>query len=130
MYAVLRHQKKFEALRSFTLENGQAEIERRNRRHKGDPNESTDSFDIDSRISSDSPSTSHQLSPTLGGVPEEAFAIGDDEDEDADSDHRSTREHSTPTDRPSQPSSVSSSALNDTMPIQYVSITQYKFLLW
>jgi High-temperature-induced dauer-formation protein len=126
VYAVLRNRKRFVALRSFTLESGQAEIEQRNQRQKENLNEPTDSVDIGSRISGDSiqsPSTSHQRGSTLSGVPEETFAIGDDDDEDTDDDHRPTPAYSTPTDHPSRPSSVSSSIVDEAVPIQYVSVS-------
>jgi hypothetical protein len=133
VYRVLHNKKRFEALRSFTLESGQAEIERRNQRQKENPSEPTDSFDISSRTSGDSirsPSTSHQRAPTLSGVPEETFAIGDDDDEDTDDDHRPTPVYSTPTDHPSRPSSVSSSTVDETVPIQYVTVSYRNKLLY
>lgn len=124
MFAIIRNKKRFEALRSFTLESGQAEIERRNRRQKESLTESTDSLELSSRPSADSirsPSTSHRRPSTLSNVPEEesAFAIGDDDDddEDTDDDTRHTPAHSTPTERHSRPSSVSSS-VDDTVPRQ------------
>ncbi|RDL40941.1 uncharacterized protein BP5553_00920 [Venustampulla echinocandica] len=121
VYAVLRNKKRFDALRSFTLESGQEEIERRNRRRKDNP---SDQFDMsDSRRGSAdsirSPSSSHHRAPTLSNVPEEdgAFAIGDDEDEDTDDEYRATPSESTPTDHPSRASSVSSS-IDDAVPTQ------------
>ncbi|KAF1918851.1 high-temperature-induced dauer-formation protein-domain-containing protein [Ampelomyces quisqualis] len=81
IYAILRSRKRFQALRDFTLESGQEEIERQNQQRKestADP-QRTDSID-----SIRSPTVSR--TPTLGNVPEEnsAFAIGDDEDSDAE----------------------------------------------
>ncbi|KAM3068943.1 hypothetical protein ACMFMG_004119 [Clarireedia jacksonii] len=122
VYAILRNKKRFEALRHFTLESGQEEIERRNRRRK---ERSSESGDIDSRRGSveslRSPSTSHQRAPALSDVPEEdTFAIGDDEDEDSDDEQRPTGgTPTTPTqsDRPSRASSVSSS-FDETVPTQ------------
>jgi len=135
VYAVLRNQKKFEgkhpwrnspqqltslALRSFTLESGQEEIERMNRRRKErhDPNDLSESR----RGSADSirsPTISHPRAPALSDVPEEdgTFAIGDDEDEDTDDDHRPTPAESTPTEQPSRAGSVSSS-VDDAVPTQ------------
>jgi hypothetical protein len=106
-------------LLSFTLESGQEEIERRNRRRKerSDPNDLSESR----RGSADSirsPTLSHSHAPTLSDVPEDGtFAIGDDEDEDTDDDRRPTPAESTPTDQPSRASSVSSS-VDDAVPIQ------------
>jgi hypothetical protein len=110
----------FVALRSFTLESGQEEIERMNRRRKEryDPNDLSESRrgSVDSIIS---PTISHSRAPALSDVPEEdgTFAIGGDEDEDTDDDHRPTPAESTPTEQPSRASSVSSS-VDDAVPTQ------------
>ena len=108
------------ALRSFTLESGREEIERRNRRRKEDPNDPVDLLDNrrESVDSIRSPSSSHQRAPTLSDVPEEeTFAIGDDEDDDTDDDQGPTPAESTPTEAPSRASSVSSS-IDDAVPTQ------------
>jgi hypothetical protein len=112
------------ALRTFTLESGQEEIERKNRRRKeGVP----DPLDLaESRRGSvdslRSPSTSHPArAPVLSDVPEETFAIGDDEDEDEedDNDHRRPSYPPAPTiaRTPSRASSVSSH-IDETVPMQ------------
>lgn len=121
VYAILRHKKRFEALRTFTLESGQAEIERRSRRRKESSIDSTEPTQADLRASVDSvrsPSSSHQTSK-LSSLPEEegTFAIGDDDDDDTDDDHGRTSAHSTPTDHPSRASSVSSQ-VEDAVPVQ------------
>ncbi len=136
MYAVLRNKKKFEgklrrelafqyltflALRTFTLESGQEEIERQNRRRKELQSDLGDLSDS-RRGSADSirsPTVSHSRAPALSDVPEEegTFAIGDDEDEDTDEDHHPTPAESTPTEHASRASSVSSS-IDETVPIQ------------
>lgn len=81
VYAIIRSRKRFQALRDFTLESGQEEIERQNqsRKENGEELRRTDSLD-----SIRSPTVSR--TPTLSNVPEEnsAFAIGDDEDSDAE----------------------------------------------
>lgn len=108
------------ALRSFTLESGQEEIERRNRRRKerpSDPNDLSESRrgSVDSLRS---PTTGQPHAPTLSDVPEDGtFAIGDDEDDDTDDDHRPTPAESTPTEQPSRASSVSSE-VDDAVPTQ------------
>lgn len=133
LYAVIRNKKRFEgrttslnrfsgltflALRSFTLESGQEEIERRNRRRK---EHGADPLDLlehrrGSVDSLRSPS-SHQRAPALSNVPEDGtFAIGEDEDEDTDDDHRPTPAESTPTEQ-SRASSISSS-VDDAVPSQ------------
>ncbi|CZT05970.1 related to proteins containing regions of low-complexity [Rhynchosporium agropyri] len=121
VFAVLRNHKRFEALRTFTLESGQEEIERRNRRNKErqiDPNDLSESR-RGSVESLRSPSINQPRAPTLSDVPEDGtFAVGDDEDDDdTDDDHRPTPAASTPTDQPSRASSVSS-GVDDAVPTQ------------
>ena len=106
IYAILKNRKRFEALRSFTLESGQEEIERRNRRRKeaaasgassDNPLEPASTrSSVDSLRSPTAPS-SHMM-PTLGDVPEEdgTFAIGDDDSDDDDSEERPTPSVSSP----------------------------------
>ncbi|KAI1856145.1 hypothetical protein JX265_011860 [Neoarthrinium moseri] len=118
VYSVLKNKKRFEALRSFTLESGQEEIERRNRRRKED-GQSTDPFDM-SRTSVDSvrsPTTAQPRTATLSNVPEEdsTFAIGDDED-DSDDEERPTPAQSSPSENPSRASSVVD--VDDAVPTQ------------
>jgi hypothetical protein len=80
VYAIVRSRKRFQALRDFTLESGQEEMERQNQQRK----EGTDMQRTASIDSVRSPTVSR--APTLGNVPEEnsAFAIGDDDDSDVD----------------------------------------------
>lgn len=112
IYLILKNKKRFEALRSFTLESGQEEIERRNRQRK-DGATPSDPFDISSSRSSveslRSPTIAQPRTPTLSNVPEEdaTFAIGDDEDE-SDEDERPTPAQSSPRENPSRASSVAS----------------------
>jgi hypothetical protein len=113
---------KIVALRSFTLESGQEELERLARRRKERPHDlGTDLMSESRRGSADSirsPTSSHQRAPQLSDVPEEegTFAIGDDEDEETD-DEQPTPAASTPTEQPSRASSVSSS-IDDAVPTQ------------
>ncbi|KAG8159265.1 hypothetical protein KVR01_010926 [Diaporthe batatas] len=115
--AVLRNRKRFEALRNFTLESGQEEIERRNRRRK----DARASSDMDSTRSSAeslrSPVTGHSRPTALSNVPEEdgTFTIGDDED-DSD-EERPTPSQSDPSENPSRASSVVSN-VEDAVPTQ------------
>lgn len=105
-------------MRSFTLENGQEEIERIKKRRKERSNEHLESFDIQ-RASVDSirsPSTGHHQS--LSDVPEDGtFAIGGDEEDDSDGEPRPTPTESTPSKQASRASSVSSS-VDDAVPTQ------------
>ena len=107
MYVVLKNKKRFEALRSFTLESGQEEIERRNRQRK-DGAAPSDPFDISSTRSSveslRSPTTTQPKTPTLSNVPEE------------DEDERPTPAQSSPSENPSRASSVAD--VEDAVPTQ------------
>ncbi|KAK6075298.1 high-temperature-induced dauer-formation protein [Seiridium cupressi] len=119
VYSILKNKKRFEALRSFTLESGQEEIEKRNRRRK-ESGQSIDPFDISSRNSVDSlrsPTTAQPRTQTLSDVPEEdgTFAIGDDED-DSDDEERPTPAQSSPSENPSRASSIVS--IDDAVPTQ------------
>lgn len=110
MFAVIKNRKKFEALRSFTLESGQEEIERRNRRRKeqGTLNDGLEPHSTRSSVESlRSPATPHSRTSTLREVPEEdgTFTIGDDDD-DSDGDERPTPAASSPSENPSRASSV------------------------
>ncbi|SPQ21639.1 2a6a0bf2-0085-4fd0-b09b-adc760a4a562 [Thermothielavioides terrestris] len=117
IYAILKNKKRFEALRSLTLESGQEEIERRNRRRKDsgashdplEPNSTRSSVD-----STRSPTAQVSRAPTLANVPEEdgTFAIGDDED-DSDDEAGPTPAASSPREQPSAASSVVSAANED-----------------
>ncbi|KAI0122999.1 high-temperature-induced dauer-formation protein-domain-containing protein [Xylariales sp. AK1849] len=119
VYSVLKHKKRFEALRSFTLESGQEEMERRNRRRK-ESGQPADPFDMSHRSSAESlrsPTTAQPRTPTLSDVPEEdsTFAIGDDED-DSDDEERPTPAQSSPSENPSRASSVV--GVDDAVPTQ------------
>lgn len=109
-------------MRSFTLESGQEEIERRRQRRKERLNDPAELQLLESRRASvdsiRSPSTSHQRAPALSDVPEDGtFAIGDDDDDDTDEEHRPTPEESTPTEQPSRANSIASS-IDDAVPTQ------------
>lgn len=120
MFLVLKHRKRFEALRNFTLESGREEIERRNRHRK----EATLAADLDGgsiRDSVDSlrspTSASHPQTAGSSDVPEDkTFAIGDDDD-DSESESRPTPAPSTPSENPSRSSSVAS-RVDDALPTQ------------
>ena len=126
MTAISKSRKRFEALRSFTLESGQEEIERLRQRQKeaaemvsDDARSSVRGSRPDSADSLRSPTSA--MTPTLTNVPEEegAFAIGDDEDSDADEDEYLV-EHpsiSSASNRHSRTPSVSSS-VDSSVPTQ------------
>ncbi|KAI8951364.1 high-temperature-induced dauer-formation protein-domain-containing protein [Xylaria longipes] len=120
VYLVLKNRKRFEALRSFTLESGQEELERRSRLRK-ESGQPIDPFDTSSRRSSveslRSPTTAALKAPSLSNVPEEdtTFAIGDDED-DSDGEERPTPAQSSSSENPSRASSVAD--VGDAVPAQ------------
>ncbi|KAF2269453.1 hypothetical protein CC78DRAFT_557874 [Lojkania enalia] len=115
VYAIVRSRKRFQALRDFTLESGQEEIERQNQLKKEQGNELPRADSIDSLRS---PTLSR--TPGLSDVPEEssAFTIGDDED--SDTENRPPE----PPHSPSQPypgasrSASTASSIDDTVPQQ------------
>lgn len=121
MYAIVRNKKRIEALRSFTLESGQEEIERRNRRRKeAAANGETEPLSVRSSVESiRSPTTSHAQHPGLQNVAEEddTFAIGDDEDDSDDEGAQPTPARSTTSDSVSMASSQADN-VEDAVPTQ------------
>ncbi|KAJ5908314.1 Nuclear pore complex component [Penicillium taxi] len=103
VYSVLKYRQKFEAVRAFTLESGQQEIERKKEKQKA-------GGETTSEISS--PSLSHSeedmTRPPLTRIPEEnsAFTIGDD---DSDDEEQQTPSQSSPSAQNSRRASVASS---------------------
>ncbi|KJZ71753.1 hypothetical protein HIM_08838 [Hirsutella minnesotensis 3608] len=118
--AVVKNKKRIEALRTFTLESGQEEIERRNRKKKdaGALGDGLDSGSVRSSVDSvRSPPPIPARTPTLGEVPEDgAFAVGDDEDDDSDEDPQPTPAPSTTSENQSQDSSAVN--VDDAVPVQ------------
>ena len=124
VHAVMKSRKRFEALRTFTLESGREEIERLNRRRKEilDGPEPSNSPTRTTRNSSIESIRSPQSSraPSLSNVPEEGgtFAIGDDDDSDnEDHELQPTPSQSSPSNHNSRSPSVSSS-VDDAVPLQ------------
>lgn len=78
IYAIIRSKKRFESLRSFTLESAQEELDRQKAEAAAERPTHSRSGSADLR----SPTSAR--SPSLSNVPEEhsAFTIGDDEDSD------------------------------------------------
>ncbi|KAL2866262.1 Hid1 family protein [Aspergillus lucknowensis] len=89
VYAILKYRKRFEAVREFTLESGQQEIERQNERKKAEGRDSVVSPILSP--SEDDPRLSSGTRSPLHRIPEEnssPFAIGgDDSDEEAEGQH-------------------------------------------
>lgn len=121
MYAIWRSKKKFQSLRNFTLESGQAEIERLNQIRK-ERGESESQPGILSRGNSmdsiRSPTGVH--TPSLSNVPEEsgAFAIGDDDDSENEEGAK-TPQIASPTQSSSNSRAPSrASTADETVPLQ------------
>ncbi|KAL8945857.1 MAG: hypothetical protein Q9222_007663 [Ikaeria aurantiellina] len=122
---LLKVRRKFEALRSFTLESGQEEMERADRRRKESANGADDVTSPTRSIRNGSleniRSPQSARTPSLSNVPEEGgtFTIGEDEDSDDDEgrDHTATPSHSSPSYQNSQTASRSSS-MDEPLPTQ------------
>ena len=86
IYAIIRSRKRIQALRDLTLESGQEELDRQARLKK----EQAANPEVQRDASMDSlRSPTVSRTPTLSDVPEEnaAFAIGDDDSDNENSDH-------------------------------------------
>ena len=124
VYAVLRTRKRIEALRVFTLESGQEEIERIARRRKEILSGASNNLSRPSRSNATDPSAPQAPSKrtstnALTDVPEEegTFAIGDSDDSDNEYTQQNTPSQSSPSPRDfSRTPSVSSA--DDSLPIQ------------
>lgn len=118
MYAILKSKKRFEAVRTFTLESGQQEIERQNERRKaeGGSNDGITSPPL-SHSMDDLRASSGVRSP-LSHIPEEGgpFAIGGDES-DEETEAQNTPSQSSPSVQNSRTPSISSS-VDDNVPLQ------------
>jgi len=120
VFSIIRSKKRFQALRDFTLESGQEEIERQNQLRKEQGSDTGAGRRADSIDSLRSPISSR--TPTLSNVPEDnsAFAIGDDEDSEDEGAHGPAHPGS-----PVQPQSGTnsrtasiSSSVDDAVPLQ------------
>lgn len=125
VYVLVKSRKRIEALRAFTLEGGQQEIERVVRRRKdGLESPSTDEFARPSRTNTNetlSPiSRTNTRSETHSTVDDNTFAIGDDDDDDDDDDdaHQPTPSQSSHSPRASRAPSITSSLADDAVPLQ------------
>lgn len=116
IYAIVRSRRRFQALREFTLESGQEELERQNQLRKENSNDLQRTGSIDSLRS---PTVSR--TPTLGNVPEEnsAFAIGDDDDSDAEEPQTEDSPQSPVQSQPSASRAASiASSIDESVPTQ------------
>jgi hypothetical protein len=123
VYAILRSKKRFQNLRSFTLESGQEEIERQNQLRKeqqeaGSLSRASRTNSMDSVRSPISVRT-----PSLSNVPEEhsAFAIGDDDDSEGEGTPQSPNSpvaHASSQSMTSSRAPSVSSTSDETLPLQ------------
>ncbi|KAG6066836.1 hypothetical protein E4U32_005202 [Claviceps aff. humidiphila group G2b] len=118
LLAIVKNRKRIEALRSFTLESGKEDIERRTRLRKdrGDLHDSgSGRSSVDSTRSQHAAATTK--APSLDDVPEDgAFAIGGSDD-DSDEDSQPAAVQSTASATQSQ-SSSGANVNDDAVPIQ------------
>ncbi|KAL3487729.1 high-temperature-induced dauer-formation protein-domain-containing protein [Aspergillus germanicus] len=118
VYAILKHRRRFEAVREFTLESGQQEIERQNERRKAENRDSIASPVLSA--SEDDPSLSSGARSPLGRIPEEnssPFAIGgDDSDDEGEGQHTPAQDSASV--QTSRRQSVSSSVADESVPLQ------------
>ncbi|KAB8274101.1 high-temperature-induced dauer-formation protein-domain-containing protein [Aspergillus minisclerotigenes] len=118
VYAILKHRRRFEAVREFTLESGQQEIERQSERRKSEGG----SYDFVSSpvlsATEDDPHTASGARSPLGRIPEEhsPFAIGGD-DSDDEREEQKTPAQSSPSVQSSRRPSISS-AVDESVPLQ------------
>lgn len=122
--AILKSRKRFEALRNFTLESGQEEIDKLNQLRK----DSEGSDQVSSPVRSSrhgsmdslrSPLSVRTPSISLSDVPEESgdFAVGDDDSDDDEHDQQPTPSQSSLSNHNSRTASISSS-VDDAVPLQ------------
>lgn len=122
IYGILKNRKRFEALRTFTLESGQQEIERQNQVRKANSAAADSASNLTSQSIDDPRKTGGARSP-LTHIPEESspFAIGgddsDEEDEEDEEEITHTPSQSSPSQRTSRAPSVSSST-DGSVPLQ------------
>lgn len=119
MFAILKYRKRFEAVREFTLESGQQEIERQNERRKA---ESAAQESVSSPILSateDDPHVSSGARSPLGRIPEEnsPFAIGGDDESDDERDEPKAPSQASQSVQSSRRPSMSS-VVDESVPLQ------------
>lgn len=122
LVAIVKNRKRIEALRLFTLESGQEEMERRNRLRK----DGGDSVDLGSvRSSADSLRADSARSPpampsrvaSIATPEDDTFAIGDSDD-DSDEDQQPTPAQSTTSENQSQESPDPNTNTDSAVPTQ------------
>ena len=118
VHAIFKSKKSFESLRSFTLEGGQEELQRQARLRKEEASDPTAPMNPRHGSFDGNRSPHSARSPSLSNVPEDsdAFAIGDDEDDENDeSPTAGTPSHSSPSGRAA---SSRASSIDESVPVQ------------
>lgn len=110
--AIIRSRKRFEALRNFTLETAQEDIQRQRQRKKDSSPSRASSGSLGRSPINPHPRTSLQDVPEESG----AFAIGEDDDSEDDKAKPRVTRVSTPSHSPRTPSI--SSSVDDAVPVQ------------
>lgn len=121
IYGILKNRRRFEALRTFTLESGQQEIERQTQLRKANSAAGDGGSNLTSQSMDDPRKIGGARSP-LTHIPEESspFAIGgddSDEEDDEEDEVQNMPSQSSPSQRTSRAPSVSSST-DGTVPLQ------------
>lgn len=118
MYGILKYKERFEAVRAFTLESGQQELERQRESQKSGSSAHDLAAGLRRPQSEDDLQTPSGARPSLSRIPEEnnPFAIGGD-DSDEEGDEQPTPSLSSPSLENSRRPSVSSSA-DESVPVQ------------
>jgi len=117
VYAILKSKKRFEALRTFTLESGQQEIDRQNQLRKQNSS-SQDALNSPLSPSTEDIRTLSGATSPLSYIPEESgpFTIGDD-DSDEEGNTHDTPSQSSRSHRRSRTPSIASS-MEENVPLQ------------
>ncbi|PYH80206.1 high-temperature-induced dauer-formation protein [Aspergillus uvarum CBS 121591] len=119
VYSILKNRRRFEAVREFTLESGQQEIERQNERRKSGGNEFAAS-PVLSPTEEDTQAPSSARA-SLGRIPEEnsPFAIGgDDSDDEGEAQKSPAHDVSSVSSVPTSRRQSISSVVDESVPLQ------------
>ncbi|KIV86293.1 hypothetical protein PV11_01911 [Exophiala sideris] len=124
IYAVWRSRKRIEALRAFTLEGGQAELEHAAQRRKEEASNDVgnDLSRSSTRESFSRPTRGVPASPGPESAVDGTFAIGDSDD--SENEEAPTPSRSTQSMRTSRTPSVASSSVADDVPIQLTGMSE------
>lgn len=122
IYAVWRSRKRIEALRAFTLDGGQAEIERAAQRRKEEASNEGGNALSRSSTTETFATRGGPGSPNTDNAVDGTFAIGDSDD--SENDEAPTPSQSTHSMRTSRTPSIASSSIADDVPIQLTGMSE------